>query len=168
MKIAYADPPYLGQAKKRYADPTYDEPDAHRRLLERLNSDFDGWAYSMGATLAEAQNIIPMLPEGVRLGAWVKPFAIFKPGVNPAYAWEIVAFKPARARSRDMPTVRDWISCNITLKKGLCGAKPKEVCFWIFDVLGAQPGDDFTDLFPGTGIAGESWLEWCQTQEEAT
>jgi len=91
--------------------------------------------------------------------AWVKPFASFKPNVNPAYAWEPLIVWAGRKRTRDMPTVRDWISANITLKKGLSGAKPKAVCYWIFEILGAQKGDELCDLFPGTDAVSESWKE---------
>ena len=34
-----------------------------------------------------------LCPSGVRIGALVKPFAVFKTGVNPAYAWEPVIFR---------------------------------------------------------------------------
>ena len=43
------------------------------------------------------------------------------------------------------------MSCNITLKKGLVGVKPVDFCAWLFDVLGAQVGDELIDLFPGSG-----------------
>ena len=89
--------------------------------------------------------------------AWVKPFAAFKPNVNPAYAWEPVIVRGGRKRTRAEATVRDWVSANITLKRGLAGAKPESFCFWLFDVLGMQSGDEFDDLFPGTGGVGRAW-----------
>ena len=167
LRIAYADPPYLGQAARRYGDPTYDNVDEHASLFRRLDADFDGWAYSLGATMAEVKALAPYFPDDARLGAWVKPFAVFKPGVNPAYAFELVVFKPARRRGRDLPTVRDWVSANITLKKGLTGAKPEAFSFWIFEILGAQPHDEFVDLFPGTGAVTEAWKKWCELKQDA-
>ena len=98
-----------------------------------------------------------MTPNDTRIGAWVKPFAIFKPNVNPAYAWEPVLFRGGRKRTRAEPTVRDWLPCVITLRKGLTGAKPLKVCEWIISLLGALPGDQFDDLFPGTGIFSTTW-----------
>jgi len=89
--------------------------------------------------------------------AWVKPFASFKPNVNPAYAWEPVIVRGGRKRGREIPTVSDFVSANITLKKGLTGAKPERFCYWLFEVLGAEAGDDLVDLFPGTGIVGRCW-----------
>lgn len=108
MKFAYADPPYLGCAKKLYGDPTYDDPEAHRALISRLCDEFpDGWVLSMHTPSITA--LAPMLPSGVRWGAWIKPFASFKPGVNPAFCWEPVAFLGGRKkRSRKVDTVRDF------------------------------------------------------------
>ena len=49
MKIAYADPPYPGQAEKHYShDPRCAEVD-HAKLIGRLDRDHDGWALSSGA-----------------------------------------------------------------------------------------------------------------------
>lgn len=47
--------------------------------------------------------------------------------------------------------------CVITLRKGLTGAKPPKVCEWIIELLGAQTGDTFDDLFPGTGVFSSVW-----------
>jgi len=144
MRFAYADPPYIGQARKLYACSEID----HAALVERLLAEYpDGWP-TLGMVLR-------LCPPDVRVGAWVKPFASFKPGVNPAYAWEPVVFRGGRTkRARSEPTVRDWVSVSITLKKGLTGAKPRAFAEWIVEFLGAQPGDTIDDLFPGTGACG--------------
>ena len=153
MKIAYADPPYIGQAKKHYNS---EEVDHHKLILEL--ETYDGWALSLSSpTLKE---ILAMCPNDVRVAAWVKPFCSFKPNVNPAYAWEPVVFKPARVRGREMLTVRDWVSVNITLKKGLVGVKPEAFSFWLFEILGAEPTDEFIDLFPGSGAMSRAWDKW--------
>lgn len=179
MKFAYCDPPYIGQARKHYAhDPRCAEVD-HRALLVQLRDEFpDGWALS--ASSPSLEEILHLCRDvfganQVRVGGWMKPFASFKPGVNPAYAWEPVVFRGGRKRPRTEPTTRDWIraeveaieyelapcvSANITLKKGLSGAKPEPVCLWLFNLLGMQPGDDFHDLYPGTGIVTDTWRRW--------
>lgn len=46
------------------------------------------------------------------------------------------------------------IEAQITLRKGLTGAKPETVCGWVLDLLNVQPGDTVDDLFPGTGVMG--------------
>ena len=96
MNLAYADPPYMGQAKKHYShDPQCAEVD-YQKLLGELVC-YDGWALSLSSP--SLKMILPHCPDDVRIGAWVKPFAIFKPNVNPAYAWEPVIFVPAQART---------------------------------------------------------------------
>lgn len=159
-RLAYADPPYLG-CSAFYDHPEaakWDNPIAHGELMHSLHREFDGWALSLSSP--SLVDILPLAPKGVRVMAWVKPFASFKPGVRVAYAWEPLIVKPARSGYRWQPTVRDWVSANITLQRGLAGAKPVEFCNWLFDVLGAQPGDQFEDVFPGTGIVGDCWKEW--------
>jgi hypothetical protein len=162
MKFAYADPPYLGCGGLYAAH----HPDAldwndwmtHQRLIERLQDEYsDGWA--MSASSPSLKVLLPMCPDDCRVAAWVKPFAVFKPNVNPAYAWEPVIFRGGRKRSRKEPTARDWHSENITMRKGLPGAKPPGFSAWVVDLLGAdtRQGDTITDLFPGTGAMLGVW-----------
>lgn len=155
MKFAYADPPYIGQAKKHYNS----EEVNHQKLINRLVKEYpDGWALSCSSP--SLHKIIPMLNSSCRIMAWVKPFCSFKPFVNPAYAWEPVIVYGGRKRGRQKQTVRDFISCNITLKKGLSGAKPKDFCYWLFEILGMEKEDTLDDLFPGTGIVTRALKEW--------
>jgi hypothetical protein len=90
MRFAYADPPYIGQAKKHYGKrKDYAGEVDHAALVARLVAEYsDGWALSLSSPTLRI--ILPMCPDNVRVMAWVKPFAVFKPGVNPAYAWEPV------------------------------------------------------------------------------
>lgn len=159
-RFAYADPPYIGQAKKHYSHDDRCAEVNHEHLLQTLERDYDFWALSCSSP--SLRKILALCPEGVRIAAWVKPFAIFKPNVNPAYAWEPIIFKPsARKRLRTEKTIRDWVSCNITLKRGLVGVKPDAVCHWLFDLLGAKPTDQFHDIFPGSGAVSNAWKDWC-------
>lgn len=163
MKFAYADPPYLGCGKlyKEHHPEALDWDDlhTHARLIGRLEREYrDGWAMSLSAP--SLQRILPICSADVRVGAWVKPFAVFKPNVNPAYAWEPVIFMGGRPFTREDATVRDWVAESITLKRGLTGAKPREFCRWVFSLLNAQKGDTLDDLFPGTGAVGAAWAEW--------
>ena len=152
MIFAYADPPYLGQGKKHYAKyhkdaAVWDDPEHYRMFIEGLRV-YDGWAMSCSSPSLKV--LLPMCPEDVRVAAWVKPFGIFKPNVNPGYVWEPVIFRGARKRDRIEPTIRDWVSANITLRKGLTGAKPPDFNAWILDLLGYRPGiDEIIDIFPG-------------------
>lgn len=155
MKIAYADPPYIGCA---HMYPEKQEVD-HRELIEMLNDDFpDGWALSLHTP--SLQYILSLCPADVRVMAWVKPFAVFKPGVGLAYAWEPVIMRGGRKRTREQPTVRDWLAESITMKKGLVGAKPEKFAYWLFEAMNMQSGDEFHDIFPGTGIMTRCWNEF--------
>jgi hypothetical protein len=152
MKFAYADPPYVGCAKK-YPEKT--EVD-HAELINRLVAEYpDGWALSLSNP--SLRYILSLCPLSARVMAWVKPFAIFKPNVGIAYAWEPVIVYGGRRRSREQKTVRDWVSANITLRRGVVGAKPPEFAYWLCEVLNASEGDSLDDLYPGTGIMAECW-----------
>ena len=129
-----------------------------RALIRRLCDEYpDGWALSMNST--NLWDILPMCPRGVRIASWQKSFAVYKPNVQVAYTWEPVVFMGGRKRGRDVPTVRDSWSCPITLKRGLTGAKPREFCMRVFDLLGAVRGDTLDDLFPGSGAVAAAWAE---------
>jgi hypothetical protein len=167
MRFAYADPPYYGLAEKFYGHlhheaGRYDTLEAHAELFALL-AEFDGWAYSLHSPAL--RDLLPLAPADARVAAWVKPFASFKKGVNPAYCWEPVIFKSARgAKDREQPekgggraSTRDYLSEPIALKKGLTGAKPEAFCRWVFDLIGAHPGDEFVDLFPGSGAVSRAW-----------
>jgi hypothetical protein len=161
MRFAYADPPYLGCASyyghlhPEAAD--YDRIETHRQLIADLGR-FDGWALSLHTP--SLKHLLPLCPATARVMAWVKPFASFKPSVRVAYAWEPVIVHGGRRRPRTSPTVRDWVAASITLKRGFVGAKPETFAYWLFEVLGAEPGDEFTDLFPGSGAVSRAWDAW--------
>lgn len=179
MKVAYLDPPYLGQCGQYghvHIEPygCWDDPETHRHLIDRTAWQYvDGWALS--ASVPSLQTLLPMCPDDVRIAAWVKSFSAFKKGVRPAYAWEPVIFMGGRNPSNGHPhlppekggkqnTPKDFhitetdgwevIVCPITLRKGLTGAKPEAFCEWVLDLLNVQPGDEVVDLFPGTGVMG--------------
>lgn len=183
MRFAYADPPYLGQGRRHYAKhhadaARWDALHAHSFLIAQLE-EYDGWALSLNSpTLETMLHLCRTIlgPNKVRVGAWVKPFAAFKPGVNPAYTWEPVIFVPAPLkRARTDPTTRDYVEAedvdavkaNITLKRGLAGAKPDPFCDWLIPLLGITKHDTLDDLFPGTGAVTRAWERWKAKQEEA-
>src|SRR4051794_4141650 len=103
MRFAYADPPYLGCGslydKHHVRARDWDDPETHRALVARLMDEYpDGWAMSLSSP--SMRTILPMCPSDSRVAAWVKPFAIFKPNVNPGYAWEPVIFRGGRPFTR--------------------------------------------------------------------
>jgi len=159
MKIAYADPPYPGCAKLYKHHPDYAGEVDHAALVKRLLSDFDGFVLHTASTTLH--QVLPLVPPDTRVMAWVKPFAAFKRNVPVAYAWEPVLVRPCRKQVVSGRIVmRDWVSESITMKKGLTGAKPRAVCEWAFEMVGAVPEDDLSDLFPGTGAVWAAWCDW--------
>ena len=155
-RIAYADPPYIGYAN-RY--PEKQEVD-HQGLILELET-YDAWALSCYSNSLHI--LLPLCKPDIRIAAWVKPFASFKPGVNPAYAWEPVLYRPL-SRARGARTTRDWVAASITTGRHMIGAKPPALCFWLFELLGARATDEFYDLFPGTGVVTRCWDSWCDAK----
>lgn len=157
--IAYADPPYPGCAHLYRDHPDYAGEVDHEALIKRLDTDFDGFVLHTASTTL--RQLMPYLPIGARIMAWVKPFAAFKRNVSVAYAWEPVIVKAARKPVvRHRVVMRDWIAESITLKKGLTGVKPAAVARWAFEMVGAEPSDTLHDLFPGTGAITQAWDIW--------
>jgi hypothetical protein len=168
VRFAYADPPYLGLAAKFYghlhADAAaYDDPETHRLLIERLCADYDGWALSLHTPTLKT--MLNFCPDDVRVGAWMKPFCSFKKNVTRAYAWEPILLWGGRKIPITQNTVRDWFEApaipeSITLRRGFTGAKPAAVIRWIFDWWNMEDGDQFDDLFPGSGAVTEAYEAW--------
>lgn len=165
MKFAYADPPYIGQARRHYNCEEID----HEKLIARLTDDFpDGWALS--ASAPSLARLLPLCPKGYRIAVWCKSFCAFKRGVRPAYAWEPIIYYGGRnpmcghaavipEKNGRQTTPKDFIVEPIALKKGLVGAKPERVCLWILDLLNVQPEDTVADLFPGTAAMGRAVMK---------
>lgn len=164
MRFAYADPPYLGCCDKydHFHGETgrcWDDLETHEVLIDQLCAEFDGWALSCHEPSLHL--LRAMCPKGTRTGVWLKTFASFKPNVNPGYCWEPVLWYGHRDHDRYDATIRDFLIAPITLQKGLTGAKPRKFAFWIFDLLNADRGDELVDYFPGTGIIGDCWDDFC-------
>ena len=62
IRAAYADPPYINQARLRYDCPEVD----HKALIERLET-YDAWALSLSSP--SLQQVLPLCPDSVRVGA---------------------------------------------------------------------------------------------------
>jgi hypothetical protein len=168
-RMAYADPPYPGQAKRHYKNATDcegvtwagDEVD-HPALIERLLTEYpDGWALSTSSTaLREVWNLCP----DARVAVWTKGFAAFK-NQRITFAWEPVLYMARGGVAEDVGVfVRDWVSAMPPVFVGertmIRGQKPELFCFWLFDLLGLGPDDVLDDLFPGSGAVMEAWERW--------
>lgn len=130
----------------------WDDPRRHRALLEQLMDEYDGWAI---ATTPDGLRCYEPLPIPARLLVWVKRRAM-PTGHRIASTWEPVIVYPPRARrgraagGEKLAQVPDVLACSPP-GAGFAGAKPEAWTRWILDALGYEPGDDVTDLFPGSG-----------------
>lgn len=177
MRLAIADPPYLGRADRWYGDgrgsgrtrtdggyrgrngrkPDYhpqakvwDDPVSHVRLIEQLASDFDGWAVAGHATSTRV--LLDAAPAGAQLAVWSRPNAV-PGGGRVVNSWEpVVVFVPKgrRDRSSGMRT-RDVLHAPVR-RQGFLGSKPPEWTRWVLDMLGYDPSvDEVVDIFSGSG-----------------
>lgn len=162
MRVAYADPPYIGQARKHYrGDPLCAEVD-HVELIARLEAEYDGWGLS--CSVPSLKYVLSLCPDGVRVGAWTKRFAAGKPHVVLNYAWEPVILKPVR-RPRELMV--DWVCANAAIgshrelrSSSVKGQKPEAFSYWLFGALGLRSGDVLEDLYPGSGAVSAAWVRW--------
>ena len=172
MRFCYADPPYIGFAGKYKDRPDYAGEVDHKKLLDRLHDEFpDGWALSSHAR--GLWDLLPIIPKdwNCRIAVWCKPFGAIGAFGTPQHCWEPVIFLGGRKRKRGENFSRDFVIANscyampghkgankkTTRRPHFPGIKPDEFCYWIFELLNMQPGDELVDLFPGTGRVMRAW-----------
>ncbi|HEX3778167.1 MAG TPA: hypothetical protein VHX38_00740 [Pseudonocardiaceae bacterium] len=163
LRLVYADPPYPGKAYLYRGHPDYAGEVDHAALIRRL-STYDGWALSTSAAALPA--VLALCPHGVRVAAWHRGE---RPAVSrwPLNAWEPVLFhggRPAdpsrlqpRVDTRRIDSLVHGVAPMTTLPSRVIGAKPAVFSRWLFDLLGARAGDQFDDLFPGSGAVSRAW-----------
>lgn len=191
-RLAYADPPYPGRARRYYGDhPDYAGEVDHAELVASLAAEYDAWALS---TAADAlQDVLVVCPPGVRVAAWHRGARPHRSATGPINAWEPVIyggqFRRAHqvdASSRSSTTRRGE---QLDLSRGssrrvdsfvfapaarttdpdrVVGAKPAAFWGWMFDLIGATPIDSFTDVFPASGGGARAWDVWCGNASRLT
>lgn len=169
LNLAYADPPYPGMSRRYYGDhPDYAGEVDHADLIRRL-STFDGWALSTHASSLQA--VLALCPPGVRVASWHRGERPNQKAGVPLVAWEPVIFaggrrNPSREYSSDASrdagarrtdTLVHHSRPRLTDPARVIGAKPATFIRWMFDLLGAEPQDTLTDLFPGSGGVDRAW-----------
>lgn len=156
MRLAYADPPYPGNAELYAEHPDYAGEVDHRELIRELET-FDGWALSTSSR--SLREVIALCPEDIRVIVWLTH--------SIGRGWEPVLVVPARPiPTRYRPL--DWIRVETEAFQWrprpegyVIGRKPEAFCRWLFRWLGAEPGEDeLVDLFPGSGAVREAWDVW--------
>lgn len=165
LELAYADPPYPGTAARYYAEhPDYAGEVDHAQLVDRLVRDFpDGWALSTSArALGELLELSRGAGADPRVAIWVR-------GIRPTRSsWPLNAYEPViysggrQDPPEDGPTKRQDVlvyaaRARLTDARRVTGAKPAEFLWWLFELLGARPGDQLFDLYPGSGGVSRAW-----------
>lgn len=160
MRFAYADPPYPGRAGYYEDHPDFAGEVDHEELIERLERDYpDGWALSTAAS--SLREILPLCPRSARVCAWNRRAFFPAKSKRPLSSWEPLIV----ARGREYPTAaprstRDALAYHGRFNAfpgALIGMKPPQFSVWMFQQLGAGPGDSFDDLFPGSGAVARAW-----------
>lgn len=172
LQLAYADPPYPGKAWYYRGHPDYAGEVDHAALIRRL-STYDGWALSTSA--AALQAVLALCPPGVRVAAWHRGE---RPTASrwPLSAWEPVIYHGGRPADPSRPTGAarrvDSLVCGVspltTLPSRVTGTKPAAFCRWVFELLGAAPGDTLDDLFPGSGVVTRAWEVYARAESDAS
>ena len=182
LRLAYADPPYPGRARKYYADhPDYAGEVDHVELIARLAAEYDGWALSTAAD--SLPEVLASCPPGVRVAAWVRGERPTR-SRGPLNAWEPVLYSGGRLHVADPHTTRRVSTPDASLVDArridtliyrpgvrrtdpnrVIGAKPAVFARWIFDLLGAMPGDEMHDVFPGSGGIARAWTIYTNQEE---
>ena len=149
LRLAYADPPYPGNAYLYRDHPDYAGEVDHAELIRRLELEYDGWALSTSA--GALPMVLALCPPGVRVAAWHKGPRVTR-SRYPVSAWEPVLYHGGRQLpGQPDPSLADAddASCQaradsivygvtpISTRPGhIIGAKPAAVCRWIFHLAG--------------------------------
>lgn len=181
MRFCIADPPYPGKARKHYGrHADFAGEVDHRELIEKLEADFDAWVLCTSAKALPW--ILPLCPmpennskqpgdpkegTGARVLAWVKPHS--QVGTNSiTNLWEPAILRGGRRRWQQGTRPNDVLTASPELysfrpkpEGYVVGAKPPVWWRWIFDCLGAEPADEFVDLFRGSGAGAVAWAAFC-------
>ena len=79
-------------------------------------------------------------------------------------AWEPLIVSGGRELPTDRPQqIRHTLAYGGRYRRypgGMVGMKPPQFAAWMFAQLGARPGDQLVDLYPGSGAVGEAWRRY--------
>lgn len=167
MRLAIADPPYLGRAQRWYgvggrasggglhrADEhpdaaEWDDPARHQQLVMDLVDRYEGWAVAAAPT--SIATYLAVVPPGTRMLVWHKPNAVPSAHrVRWSYEPVFVFTPPGRRQHDDGLSMQDVLVAPV--QRGFAGAKPPSWTRWVLDAMGFHPrADTVDDLFPGSG-----------------
>jgi len=153
--FAYADPPYPGRAHLYPGGRDVN----HKLLINYMADSFpDGWALSTAAR--SLRDVLLLCPPGVRVCAWLRSCRPH-PHARIVTSWEpLILCGSSRQFTRDPHATKDALIARGVFRAhpgALIGMKPPAFAVWMFKLLGAAAGDNFVDLFPGSGAITTAW-----------
>lgn len=160
MRLAYADPPYPGKSGLYRDHPDYGgEVDVDELVAVLVG--FDGWALSTSSSPGLQIVLAACGRQGVRprVAAWSRGARHTISGW-PLSAWEPVVYAGGRrvpSRGAGVDVLQKIARPRTTDPSRVIGAKPADFAWWLFDLLGARPGDELVDVYPGSGGIGRAW-----------
>lgn len=181
VRLAIADPPYLGRGRLLYGEgsdrstpfhsgggsyfregrkPTVIRTTEHKQASEwddparhvRLVCDLD--EQFDGWAVAASRDSLPVYlgaAPDLHVAVWVRPNSV-PGGAHILGTWEPVLLRVPKGRRRQVG--RGQVRDVLTAsapQSGHVGAKPAAWTRWVLDMLWHQDGDDVVDLFPGSG-----------------
>lgn len=168
MRLAIADPPYLGRAARWYGDKAHtlgphahaadnhpdaaewDNPARHRQLIEELEASYDGYAIACPPSGIDAYRPLPV---SARIMIWVKPNAMPSSGrIHNKWEAVIARIPDGRWTARGGIGVTPDVLIAPKQNDGFAGKKPDQWTRWVLDALSYnEDTDTVDDLFPGSG-----------------
>lgn len=158
MTFAYADPPYPGHASDYRDHRDYAGEVDHDHLIGHLAAHYATWALSTSAVaLPAVLAICTELGLEVRVAVWVRGWRPNPNPQGPLSSWEPVVYTGARPGTRRADSLVYAARPRLADPGWVQGAKPAAFAAWLFELLGARPGDTFVDLYPGSGGMTKAW-----------
>lgn len=155
LRLAYADPPYVGKSGYYRDHPDFGGEVDHQELITRLVSTYDGWALSCSSD--SLPYLLRLCPPEARVAVWVKG-SVPSRSLRPHNAYEPVIYCGGRAVQRSADDVLvHGVTARSTDPGWVIGAKPAAFCYWVFQLLGASRSDELVDVYPGSGGVARAW-----------
>ena len=185
MRLALADPPYLGRAEMWYGErrvkdfneggnlrgnparkadchpdaAVWDDPATHRALVDQLVKGYDGWVIALLPD--NLHEYLCWVPRDTRIAVW-HVLDVMPTGQHPRRRWEavLVSRPVGRRRVIDVPLAVGDVLTSGKPKQGFPGQKPRQWTEWCLSMLGYCPTHDTVDdLFHGSGAVSAALAE---------
>jgi hypothetical protein len=177
LKLAIADPPYLGRASTWYGSSIrksqlgaahggsatvnykpadyhpeahlWDDIQTHKKLIKQLESDYDGFALCLAHD--NLQQLLPLFSVKVKVCIWHKWTLPSRSCISNSYEPVIVKVPELRKGATKGLTTPDVMTYQKREGVGFAGRKPEAFTHWVLNLLQYEQGDQVDDLFNGSG-----------------